>query len=123
MAELRDYAIKKIKKAIPDALLCGPEGDLRLANNINICIPGLASEVMLIELDKYGIYAGSGSACTSHAVEPSHVLKAIGVPKSYIDGALRFSLGRKTKKEDIDYLVESLVKIITNLKKRYARFK
>lgn len=132
MIKLRDYAIKKLEE-IPSVILNGPHpsprlrraglGTNRLANNISICIPDLESENLLLELDQYGISAGSGSACTSHAVEPSHVLKAIGVPAKYINGALRFSLGRATTKNDIDYLVESLVKIIADLAKRYARLR
>lgn len=118
-AALRDYAITQIKKALPESILNGSLGNSRLPNNINICIPGLESEIMLLELDKYGIYAGSGSACTSHSVEPSHVLKAIGVSKEYIDGALRFSLGRQTTKADIDYLVKTLKKVVPVLNKRY----
>ncbi|HZZ99348.1 MAG TPA: cysteine desulfurase family protein [Candidatus Paceibacterota bacterium] len=119
IAALRDYAMGKIKKELPEAILNGPEGDKRLGNNINICVPGLTSEVLLLELDKYGIYAGSGSACTAHSVEPSHVLKAIGVPAKYINGALRFSLGRDTTKADLDYLVKTLKKITAELRKRY----
>lgn len=118
VSELRDYFISKVK-SIPDTRLNGPEGNTRLPNNINISIKNLDSESLLLELDKYGIYAGSGSACTSRSVEPSHVLKAIGVAPSYIRGALRFSLGRKTTKKDIDYLLKILPKIITDLKKRY----
>ena len=119
LSVLRDYAIAKIKKEIPGAILVGPEGNKRLPNNINVCVPKLTSENMLLELDKYGIYAGSGSACTSHSVEPSHVLKAIGIPKTHINGALRFSLGRGTKKSDIEYLARTLKKIIRELEQRY----
>jgi len=119
IAAVRDYAIELLRKEIPGIILNGPTGDGRLPNNINICVPDLESEVILIELDKYGIAAGSGSACTSHAVEPSHVLKAIGVPKRYINGALRFSIGKETTKKDMDYLVASLKKIIPDLRKRY----
>ena len=122
MVKIRDYAIKKLE-LISGVILNGPYGAERLANNINVCIPNLESENLLLELDKYGISAGSGSACTSHAVEPSHVLKAIGVPTKYINGALRFSLGRDITKKDIDYLVKSLVKIIADLSKRYARLR
>ena len=120
--KLRDYAIEKLKQ-VPGVILNGPKGENRLANNISICVPNLESENLLLELDKYGISAGSGSACTSHSVEPSHVLKAIGVPAKYINGALRFSLGRATTKKDIDYLVKSLAKIIADLTKRYARLR
>ncbi len=128
ISEVRDYAISKIKKEIPDAILNGPEpaalagrGDSRLANNLNICVPDLTSEVLLLELDKYGISAGSGSACTSHSVEPSHVLKAIGVSKSYINGAMRFSLGLDTTKKDVDYLVVYLKRSIKDLHKIYKK--
>jgi cysteine desulfurase len=123
ISKLRDYAIERLEKSVPGILINGPRGHERLANNISICVPNLESENLLLELDKHGISAGSGSACTSHAVEPSHVLKAIGVPKSHISGALRFSLGRDTTKKDIDYLIKSLAKIIADLTKRYARFR
>lgn len=119
VARLRDYFLERIKKILPETRINGPEGSARLPNNINISIPNLSSENLLLELDKYGIYAGSGSACTSHAVEPSHVLEAIGVEKKYLNGALRFSLGRQTTKGDLDKLPKVLLKIIKDLKKRY----
>lgn len=117
---LRDYFLENIKRVIPEVKINGPSSVDRLPNNINISIPGFESERVLLELDKYGIYASSGSACTSHSVEPSHVLKAIGVERKYLSGALRFSLGRQTTKKDIDYLLWILPKIVTNLKKRYS---
>lgn len=116
---LRDYLIKKVQNLLPDIVVNGALGNQRLPNNINISVPGLSSEVMLLELDKYGVCAGSGSACTSHSVESSHVLKAIGLDKKYINGALRFSLGRQTTKRDIDYVLNVLPKVIKDLKKRY----
>ncbi|MBI2674344.1 MAG: cysteine desulfurase [Candidatus Yanofskybacteria bacterium] len=123
---LRDFFIEKIERLLPDVKINGPV-DKRLAksfihrlpNNVNISVPGLTSEILLLELDKYGICAGSGSACTSHSVEPSHVLKAIGLDKKYLDGALRFSMGRHTTKKDIDYVLKVLPKIIKDLRKRY----
>ena len=120
---VRDYAISQIEKVLPQALINGPRGFERLANNISICIPKVSSENLLLELDKHSISAGSGSACTSHAVEPSHVLKAIGVSSEYINGALRFSLGRDTTKKDINYLVKTLATIVPQLIKRYARLR
>ena len=122
ISAIRDYAIGQLKK-IPALMVNGPLGADRLPNNINVCLAGLTSEILLLELDKYGIRAGSGSACTSHSVEPSDVLKAIGVPDTYIHGALRFSLGRDTTKKDIDYLVKTLAKIALQLTKRYARLR
>lgn len=123
VATLRDYGIREIKKTLPEAIINGAEGENRLPNNISVCVSGLTSEVLLLELDNYGISAGSGSACTSHAVEPSHVLKAIGVSNEYINGALRFSLGRETTKKDIDYLIKTLAKIVPLLARRYTRLK
>ncbi len=84
-------------------------------------MPGLDNENLLLELDKYGISAGSGSACTSRSVEPSHVLKAIGVDKKCLSGALRFSMGKQTTKKDLDYVLKVLPKIISDLKKRYRK--
>ena len=134
LADLRDYFLEKVKILLPSVKINGPVNDRprqrtgrhsmpathgRLPNNVNISIPDLTSEVLLLELDKYGICAGSGSACTSHSVEPSHVLKAIGLDKKYLDGALRFSMGRQTTKKDIDYVLQILPKIIKKLKKIY----
>lgn len=118
---LRDYFTEKIKKALPQARINGALGKERLPNNVNVSIPGVDSENLLIELDKYGIAAGSGSACTARSVEPSHVLKAIGVEKRYFSGALRFSMGRETTKKDLDYVLKVLPKIVADLRKRYGR--
>ncbi len=121
LIKLRDYFINIIKEINTDIKLNGPTGKDRLPNNINISIPGLDSENLLLELDKYGIYAGSGSACTSRSVESSHVLKAIGTPKKYLDGVIRFSLGSQTTKKDLDYVLKVLPKIVKDLKKRYRK--
>lgn len=121
LAGLRDYFISEVQNVLPDIVVNGAQGDERLPNNINISVSNLSSEVLLLELDKYGICAGSGSACTSHAVEPSHVLKAIGLKEEYLNGALRFSMGRQTTKKDMDYVLKVLPKIIKDLKKRYEK--
>jgi cysteine desulfurase len=121
LTELRDYLIEKIKTELPDIKINGTLGKDRLPNNINISIPDLDSENLLLELDKYGIYAGSGSACTAHFVEPSHVLKAIDVGRRHINGALRFSLGRQTTTKDINFVSKILPKIVSDLRKRYFR--
>lgn len=121
LIDLRDYFIKKIKNSLPDIVVNGAQGDQRLPNNVNMAVPDLTNEVLLLELDKYGVCAGSGSACTSHLVEPSHVLKAIEVEPRYINGALRFSMGRSTTKKDLDYVLNVLPKIVKDLKKRYKK--
>lgn len=118
-AELQDYFFKKIKETMPDVKINGALGTERLPNNISISIPNMNSENLLLELDKQGIRAGSGSACTSHSVEPSHVLMALGVKKPYLSGVLRFSLGRQTTKKEIDYVLKILPVIIKKIKHRH----
>lgn len=117
-AELRDYFLRKLPVVLSDAKINGPLGSDRLANNINISIPDVDSENLLLELDKHGIRAGSGSACTAHAVEPSHVLKAIRTPVKYLKGVLRFSLSRHTTKKEIDLLLNILPKVIDRVRSR-----
>ncbi len=119
LAKLRDYFFAEVIKFLPDVKINGTMGEKRLPNNINISIPGLSSEALLLELDKYGIYAGSGSACTARSVEPSHVLKAINVPRKYLDGALRFSMGRQTSMSDVERIIQVLPKIVRDLRSRY----
>lgn len=121
LSVLRDYFIERVKVLLPDVAVNGTLGTQRLPNNVNISIPDLSSEVILLELDKHGICAGSGSACTSHSVEPSHVLKAIGLDKKYINGALRFSMGRQTTKNDIEYVLKVFPRAIKDLNKRYGK--
>ena len=71
---------------------------------------------MLINLDLAGICASSGSACTSGSLDPSHVLLAIGLPHEIAHGSLRITIGDETTKEDLDYVVDKLVKIVENLR-------
>ena len=121
LTKLRDDFLSKIKTLLPEIKINGPVGKSRLANNINISVPGLDSENLLLELDRYGVSAGSGSACTSRSVEPSHVLKALGVDKKYLFGALRFSMGKETTKGDMDYVLKVLPKVVKDLKKRFRK--
>lgn len=131
VGELRDYFLKNISTIIPDVKINGPYfakaskdkplSNKRLANNVNISIYNLDSESLLLELDKYGIYASSGSACTARSVEPSHVLRAINIEKEYLNSALRFGLGRQTTKKDIEYVLKKLPKIVADLKQRYKK--
>ena len=121
VSKLRDFFISSIGSSMPEVKINGPLGEKRLANNINISFSGVSSENILLELDKYRISASSGSACTAHSVEPSHVLKAIGLEKKYLNGALRFSLGRQTTKKDMDYVLKILPKVVGELRKRYKR--
>lgn len=118
---LRDRLIAGIERVLPDARLNGPRGDARLANNVSISIPGTDSESLLLELDTHGIRAGSGSACTAHSVEPSHVLRAIGAPKKYLTGVIRFSLGRATTRAQVDEVIRALPKVVGRVRARSRR--
>mgnify|MGYP001614107742 CR=1 FL=1 len=113
---LRDYFIKNVLKIIPRVRL---NGDLikRLPNNINISIDSIEGEAMALMLDNYGIYASTGSACSSRKLTPSHVLLAIGISPELAHGSLRFTLGRKTKKRDIEYVLRVLPVIVEKLRK------
>ncbi len=104
---LRDYFFKEIQNKIPEVKINGHKTN-RLPNNINISIPYIEGESMLLMLDQYRICSATGSACASNDLSPSHVLLAIGVAKEYIHGSLRFSLGESTTKEDIDYTVTAI---------------
>jgi len=116
LTKLRDYFFKKISGL--DFII---NGDLenRLPNNINITIPKIPSDLLVIELSARGIMASAKSACKSGDGKASHVIEAIRPKAKETDGSLRFSLGRDTTKEDIDYTVKSLKEIINKLKRWY----
>lgn len=113
--ELRDYLIKRVSSEIPYTRV---NGDLekRLPNNANFCFRFIEGESMLILLDQNGICGSSGSACTSGSLDPSHVLLAIGLPHEIAHGSLRLSLSEKTTREDIDFTIDELKKIIERLR-------
>ena len=112
---LRDILIKGLLSKIDQCRLNG-HPSLRLPNNVNMSFEYIEGESMLLNLDMLGIAASTGSACTSSSLEPSHVLLAIGLPHEIAHASLRFSLGRWTKKSDIDYLLEILPGIIDKLR-------
>jgi cysteine desulfurase len=121
---LRDYFFKKLldlsKQSLGEGLLIN--GDLinRLANNVNITIQNIPSDLLVIELSQRGVYASSKSACKEGDGKVSYVIEAINPKIKETDGSLRFSFGRKTKKEDIEYVVKSLKDILSKLKKWYT---
>lgn len=114
-SELRDYYIHRVETEIPYAKLNGDRTS-RLPNNTNFCFRFIEGESMLILLDQKGICASSGSACTSGSLDPSHVLLAIGLPHEIAHGSLRVTISEKTTKEEIDYTVDELKKIIERLR-------
>ena len=113
--ELRDYLIDRITTEVP---YCRLNGDpvKRLPNNINISFQFIEGESLLIMLDMDGICASSGSACTSGSLDPSHVLLAIGLPHEIAHGSLRLTLSEETTKEEIDFVVERIKKIVEHLR-------
>lgn len=113
--ELRDYFIKRVSEEIPYAKLNG-HPTKRLPNNINFCFRFIEGESMLILLDQKGVCASSGSACTSGSLDPSHVLLAIGLPHEIAHGSLRVTLSEKNTKEEVDFTVDELKKIIERLR-------
>ncbi|MDE7478204.1 MAG: aminotransferase class V-fold PLP-dependent enzyme, partial [Lachnospiraceae bacterium] len=112
---LRDYLIKRVLEEIPYSRLNGHSAD-RLPNNANFCFRFIEGESLLILLDQQGICASSGSACTSGSLDPSHVLLAIGLPHEIAHGSLRLTLSEETTKEDIDFTVDKIKKIVDRLR-------
>lgn len=113
---LRDRLIDGILATIPASCLNGPRGDQRLPNNVNVAFSGVEGESLIIALDLEGVAASSGSACTTGATEPSHVLRAIGVPEDYIVGSLRLTLGRDNTPAQIAELLVLLLDLIARLR-------
>lgn len=115
--ELQEYTLKKINSILSgyDYILNGGFEN-RASNNISISFKDIDGESLLLALDLEGIYLSSGSACHSDSTEPSHVLKAIGVPEEYANGTLRISFGKYTTKKDIDFLISKIKEKIDFIK-------
>jgi len=112
---LRDKLETAILQKCPDCRLNGDK-DNRLPNTSNISFEYIEGEAILLMLDKYGICASSGSACTSGSLEPSHVLRAMGVPFTAAHGSIRFSLSRYNTEEEVDYTIEKMPEIVNKLR-------
>ena len=112
---LRDYYEAEVEKRIPYIKRNGDQKK-RLAGTSNISFEFIEGEGLLLNLDLKGICASSGSACTSGSLDPSHVLLAIGLKHEIAHGSLRISIGKYNTKEEIDFLVESLVEIVNKLR-------
>ena len=112
---LRDYLIDRVLKEIPYARLNGHRSQ-RLPGNANFSFQFIEGESLLIMLDMEGICGSSGSACTSGSLDPSHVLLAIGLPHEIAHGSLRLTLNEEITKEDLDYVVDTLKRIVEKLR-------
>lgn len=111
---LRDMLIKGLLEKIPETKLNGHPTE-RLPNNINITIPNIEGEAVILHLNELGIYAGTGSACSAYDLGPSHILLAIGLSQQMAHSSVRFTLGMWNTKEDIEYLLQVLPNIIGRL--------
>jgi len=112
---LRDYLEQKILEKIPNTLVNGDRQN-RLPNTLSASFEYVEGESILLLLSDLGICASSGSACTSGSLEPSHVLRAMGVPFTAAHGSIRFSLSIYNTKEEMDYIIEHLPPIIQRLR-------
>ncbi len=114
-SSLRNYLKDRIISEIPDTYVNGTMEN-RHPGNLNITFKYIEGESILLLLNQFGISVSTGSACSSTSLEPSHVLTALGVPVEMIHGTVRFTVGDFTTKEDIDYVVDNLKKIVARLR-------
>lgn len=121
--EMRDLFLRGVL-AIEGVKLNGVDPfahpELRHPGNANVSVEGVEGEAMLLRLDMAGVYASSGSACTSGALEPSHVLLAVGCSRDAAQSSLRFSFGDENTAEDIEYAVEQFAKSVEFLRRLTA---
>lgn len=113
--ELRDVFIRRVMAEIPYVRLTGAREE-RLANHASFCFQFIEGETVLILLDADGVCASSGSACTTGQTAPSHVLTALGLPEEVTRGAVRFTLGRETTKEQLDFTVDRMKEIVERVR-------
>ena len=112
---MRDHMISEILTRIPETRLNG-DAKRRLPGNVNVSVRYIEGESLLLSLDLKGIAASSGSACTSGALDPSHVLLAIGLPHEIAHGSLRLTMNEENTMEEVDTVVEALVEIVKRLR-------
>ena len=113
--KLRNYFWEQIEANISGVTLNGSR-EKRHPGNLNVSIDYIEGESILLMLDAFGISISTGSACSSKSLVPSHVLEAIGISITKMNGTVRFTVGDFTTKEDIDYVVETLVKVVARLR-------
>ena len=115
LLSLREYFIEEVERKIPDSKLNGHRKS-RLPGNVNFSFKGIEGQSLLFKLDERGICVSTGSACSSGNSNPSHVLKALGLPYEIAQGSIRVAFGESNTREDVDYLVENLVEIVGELR-------
>jgi cysteine desulfurase len=116
MRELRSRLRDGIASKVPNVKFNGHPTEV-LPNTLNVSFPGAEGEAILLSLDLEGIEVSTGSACASGSLEPSHVLMATGVGPELAHGSIRFSMGRGTTADDVDYVIDKLEPIIRRLRR------
>jgi cysteine desulfurase len=116
LTALRDRFLARLHSAISGLRLNG-HPTRRLPNNINVSVEGVDGTTLLMNLDRAGVAASSGSACSSGSIEPSHVLKAIGLPDSLAASGIRFTLGRSTTEDELDCAADRFAQIVRRLRR------
>jgi cysteine desulfurase len=120
IAELRNYFVKGIMDNIPDVDIVG-DMEHRLPGNINLTFNGAIGTALRAYMNRRGIAASSGSACSANSKDPSHVLVALGLSVEKVSSSIRFALGDFTTKEDLDYAVEEITKVVDEIRKTEPR--
>lgn len=110
LTKLRDYYINRLQKEMPDKIRINGTMEKRLPGNANVSFEGVNASELIFKLDEKRICVSSGSACSSGDVSPSHVLKAINVPEKYLNSAIRTTFGDNNTFEEIDYLINCLLR-------------
>jgi len=113
---LRDKLMKGILDRVPEVLVNGPIGDMRVANNVNMSFLRIEGEALTVELSLYGVYVSSGSACSSRVLEPSHVLLAIGRKHEEAHGSILFKITHHHREDDIHYALEVIPRAVKRLR-------
>jgi cysteine desulfurase len=117
VSEIRDYCFAEIKKLIPDVILNGPQGEHRVANNLNISIPGLEAQMAVTALDAEGVAASTRSACSAGEEEPSHVIQALGIPPELAGTSIRITFLPDITKQGARRIAQTL----QNIAQRYRK--
>lgn len=116
VAKLRDKLIKALTTELPKTFLNG-HPKKRLPNNVNVTVLDVEGEAVTLFLNELGVYAATGSACTSKSLDPSHVITALGLPYEAAHGSIRFTLGHSTGAKDVDFVIKVMPKIVEILRK------
>ena len=121
LSALRDDLVRRVREAVPDAVLNGPEGEGRLPGNAHFSFPGCEGDSLLLLLDARGVEVSTGSACSAGVARPSHVLLAMGAKEDDARSSLRFSLGHTSTSADVDALLDALPPVVERARRATLR--